>query len=93
MQRKAEVFFRTVAAIIGGYFVSAIFSIAFVPILVWLQWCDQNEAVMIATMLSYIIYFAVIIISFSRQSTLLLWRDIVLTLCIGCGTYSAMGNI
>ncbi len=93
MTRKAEVFFRTIAAIFGGYLIAAIFSMAFVPILVWLQWCDQNEAVMIATMLSYIIYFAVIIISFSRQSTLLLWRDIVLTLCLGCATYLSMGSL
>jgi len=93
MTRKAEVFFRSVAAIVGGYSIAAVFSLAFVPVLVWLQWCNQNDAVMIATMLSYIIYFSVIIISFSRESTLLLWRDIALTLCLGCAMYSAMGSL
>jgi hypothetical protein len=93
MSRKAEVYSRSVAAIFGGYTIAAVFSLAFVPVLVWLRWCSQNEAVMIATMLSYIIYFSVIIISFSRESTLLLWRDIVLTLCLGGAIYSAMDSL
>jgi len=55
MKHNFNVLFRTLAAIVGGYLVSAAFSVAFVPVLVWGQICEQNEAVMVVTMLSYIV--------------------------------------
>ena len=90
MKNKLDVFFRTLAAIIGGYIVSIAFSLSFVPVLVWWQACEQNEAVMIATMLSYIVYFIVIIMSFSRKSSWLLWRDILLSLSFLYGIFWLM---
>jgi Kef-type K+ transport system membrane component KefB len=93
MKKKLDVFFRTLAAIIGGYIVSVAFSISFVRILVWLQACEQNEAVMVATMLSYIVYFIIIITSFSRKSSWLLWRDILLSLSFLYGIYWLMSTL
>jgi len=82
MKHKIDVFFRTLAAIIGGYLVSVAFSFTFVSVLVWLVACEKNEAVMVSTMLSYLVYFTIIIISFSRKSSFLLWRDIFITFCL-----------
>lgn len=90
MKNKLDVFFRTIAAIIGGYIVSITFSLSFVPVLVWWQACEQSEAVMVATMLSYIVYFIVIIMSFSRKSSWLLWRDILLSISFLYGIFGLM---
>jgi len=93
MKHKYDVLLRTIAAIFGGYFVSSAFSLACVPILVWLQACDRNEAIMVASMLSYVVYFTVIIMSFSRKSSWLLWRDIVLSLCLLLITFWLMDDV
>ncbi|MEO9946877.1 hypothetical protein [Paraglaciecola sp.] len=93
MKHKLDVLFRLIAAILGGYLVSIGFSIAFVPVLVWLNLCSQAEAVMVATMLSYIVYFTVIIVSFCRRSPWLLWRDMSLSLCLLAATYWGMGAL
>lgn len=93
MKHKLDVLFRTLAAIVGGYFVSAAFSVAFVPVLVWAKICEQNEAVMVAIMLSYTVYFAVIILSFCRKSGWRIWRDIVLFLCLCWTTYYFLGDV
>lgn len=87
MKHNLDVLFRIIAAIIGGYLVSVCFSFAFVPILVWLKLCSQAEAVMVATMLSYIVYFIIIIVGFCRRSPWLLWRDIVLLASLLWMTY------
>lgn len=93
MKHKFDVLFRTIAAVFGGYLLSVAFSFAFVPVLVWTQASIQNEAVMVATMLSYVVFFAVTIISFCRKSTLRLWRDLLLTLCLCWVTYWLMGEV
>ena len=82
MKHKHDVLLRTFAAIFGGYCVSLAFSFAFVPVLTWLKACDKNEAVIVASMFSYIVYFMLIIMGFSRKNSLLLCRDIVLMLCM-----------
>ena len=93
MKHKLGVLFRTLAAIVGGYLVSAAFSVAFVPVLVWANICEQNEAVMVATMLSYIVYFAVIILSFCRKDVWRIWRDIVLTVCLCWTSYYLLADL
>jgi hypothetical protein len=93
MKHNLNVLFRTLAAIVGGYLVSAAFSVAFVPVLVWGQICEQNEAVMVVTMLSYIVYFTVIILSFCRKNVWRIWRDIVLTVCLCWTTYYVLGDL
>jgi len=93
MKHNLDVLFRTLAAIVGGYLVSAAFSVAFVPVLVLGQICEQNEAVMVVTMLSYTIFFAVIILSFCRENVWRIWRDIILTLCLCWTTYYLLGDL
>jgi hypothetical protein len=93
MTHKFDVLFRTLAAIVGGYLVSAAFSVAFVPVLVFGEICEQNEAVMVATMLSYTVYFAVIILSFCRKNVWRIWRDIVLTVCLCWTSYYLLADI
>ena len=93
MKHKLGVLFRTLAAIVGGYLVSAAFSVAFVPVLVWAKMCKQNEAVMVATMLSYIVYFTVIILSFCRKDVWRIWRDIVLTVCLCWTSYYLLADL
>lgn len=93
MKRNLDVMFRTIAAIVGGYFVSALFSFVFVLILVWIQATTQHEAVMVATMFSYIVYFVVIILSFCRKNSWLLWRDLLLTTCLLSAIYCLIGGV
>jgi hypothetical protein len=90
MKHNYDVLLRTIAAIIGGYCVSLTFTFTLVPVLVEFKACEKNEAVMVASMLSYVVYFSVIIISFSRKNSWLLWRDITLTICILSSTYWLM---
>ncbi|WP_299270242.1 hypothetical protein [uncultured Psychrosphaera sp.] len=82
MKHNLDVFSRVIAAVIGGYALSVAFSFAFAQLLVWGQICELNEAVMSASMLSYVVYFIVIIACFCRKSAWLLWRDILLSLCL-----------
>ncbi|WP_339769780.1 hypothetical protein [uncultured Paraglaciecola sp.] len=84
MKHRIDVSLRLIAAIVGGYLVSIAFSFAYVPLLVLSHASDKHEAVMVSTMLSYVLYFAVIIISFCRQSSALLWRDLFIILSV-CG--------
>jgi predicted cobalt transporter CbtA len=84
MTHQVDVLLRTIAALIGGYLVSVAFSFACVPILVLSHTCEKHEAVMVGTMLSYLVYFAVIIVSFCRKSSVLLWRDLGMFLGL-CG--------
>ena len=93
MNYKLDVLSRSIAAIFGGYAISVAFSFFGVAVLGWVKACDQNEAIMIATMLSYIVYFSVIILSFSRQSSRLLWQDIILILSFFTATYWLLGGI
>lgn len=93
MKHNLDVMFRIIAAIVGGYFVSAIFSFVFVRILVWMQATTQHEAVMVATMFSYVIYFTVIILSFCRKNTWLLWRDLLLITCLLGAIYWLIGDV
>lgn len=92
MKHKFDVLFRTLAAMIGGYLVSVAFSLAAVPLLVWTGASGPNEAVMVATMFSYLIYFCVIIISFCRRNSLLLWRDIVLAISLCAAIFYILGE-
>lgn len=75
---QLDVSLRLIAAVVGGYLVAVAFSFACVPLLVLSQACDKNEAVMVSSMLSYLLYFAVIIVSFCRKSSAVLWRDLTL---------------
>ncbi|MEM5498901.1 hypothetical protein WNY77_15935 [Paraglaciecola mesophila] len=93
MKHQLDVSLRMIAAIVGGYLASVAFSFACVPLLVLSHLCDQNEAVMVSTMLSYLLYFSVIIISFCRKSSVLLWRDLCLMLSV-CGVIIyALGDV
>ena len=87
MKHKLDVFSRIIAAVIGGYVLSVAFSFAFAQLLVWLKICELNEAVMSASMLSYVVFFIVIIVSFCRKNSWLLWRDILLSLCLLSAVY------
>lgn len=84
IKHRIDVSLRLIAAIGGGYLVSIAFSFACVPLLVLSHACDKHEAVMVSTMLSYVLYFAIIIISFCRHSSALLWRDLFFILSV-CG--------
>ena len=85
MKHKFDVFFRTIAATFGGYFTSVLFSIGWVPVLVSTGAASPAEAVMVTTMLSYVLYFSLFIFCFCRKHVGLLWRDmlILFSLCIG----------
>tara|TARA_R110002167_G_scaffold361999_1_gene580819 strand:+ start:17058 stop:17339 length:282 start_codon:yes stop_codon:yes gene_type:complete len=93
MKHNLDVMFRILAAIAGGYLVSVLFSFVVVLILVWMQATTQHEAVMVATMFSYVVYFAVIILSFCRKSAWLLWRDLLLITCLLGAIYWLMGEL
>lgn len=77
---------RCIAAIFGGYAVSALFSLAYVPMQMTLFNSNLADAILIATMLSYIVYIAVFIDCFCRSSAIKSWRNIFLL----AGVFSAI---
>ncbi|MDO6840093.1 hypothetical protein Q4602_11485 [Paraglaciecola chathamensis] len=79
---QLDVSLRLIAAVVGGYLVAVAFSFACVPLLVLSHACGEQEAVMVSSMLSYLLYFAVIIVSFCRKSSVLLWRDLALIMFV-----------
>lgn len=59
---------RSIAAILGGYVLSSLFAISASKLLVWCS-MPVGDAVLLASMLSYIIFFAAFIFAFSNVST------------------------
>ncbi len=76
MTHSKQVWLRCITATVGGYAISTGFSIALVPALtVWLNY-TLSTSVLITTMLSYLCYFIVIILSFCLPTLLSLWRNL-----------------
>jgi len=76
MTHSKQVWLRCITATIGGYAISSGFSIAMVPALtLWLNY-TLSTSVLITTMLSYLCYFIVIILSFCLPTLLSLWRNL-----------------
>lgn len=73
MTYRLHVLARCIAAILGGYAVSSLFSIAFVNLLVNAFEYPKGVSVLTAAMLSYVLFFLVFILCFSpiRLSKLL----------------------
>mgnify|MGYP007120750429 FL=1 len=69
---------RCLAAIAGGYIVAALSSLALVPLQVSLFGNRQEDAILIATIFSYLVYFAVIIDCFCRSTASRAWRNILI---------------
>ncbi|SFC32843.1 hypothetical protein [Pseudoalteromonas denitrificans] len=78
MHYRLNITSRALAAIFGGYAFAVASSFALVPILMLFFSLVKSDAVYLATMLSYIFYFAAIIFSFCRSSILLVCRDMTL---------------
>ena len=76
MNNRLSVTSRTLAAIFGSYGLAVASSFALVPIFMQVFGCLKADAVYLATIFSYIFYFASVIFSFTRVSALLVWRDI-----------------
>lgn len=92
MSKKLSVVSRCIAASIGGYAISILFSLAVVPLFALILFLTINEAVMLASMLSYLVFFFIIIASFSKKSARLLWRDLLVAAAILGGIYFTLGH-
>lgn len=68
---------RCLAAIAGGYLVACLSSLVLVPVQLALFNNRVEDAILIATMFSYVVYFAVIIDCFCQGSALKAWRNIL----------------
>ncbi|WP_281556379.1 hypothetical protein [Thalassomonas sp. RHCl1] len=68
---------RCLAAIVGGYIVAALSSLALVPVQMSLFDNRLEDAILIATMFSYLVYIAVIIDCFCRSSASRAWRNVL----------------
>lgn len=74
MKYSTHVWLRCITAVIGGYAISTSFSIALVP--VFTQWLNVSlsASVLTATMLCYLCYFTIIILSFCLPTLKRLWQ-------------------
>jgi hypothetical protein len=95
MTHSKQVWLRCITATVGGYAISTGFSIALVPALtVWLNY-TLSTSVLITTMLSYLCYFIVIILSFCLPTLLSLWRNLFIfcTLLLACYQIAIHNNL
>ncbi|AMJ87045.1 hypothetical protein Q4524_13180 [Alteromonas stellipolaris] len=65
MNKNVDIILRSIAAVIGGYVLSALSSIYLTYGLVNLLYINDGVAVLSASMLSYIVFFALFIASFA----------------------------
>ncbi|WP_299008927.1 hypothetical protein [uncultured Shewanella sp.] len=84
---------RCLAAVVGGYCVASLSSLALVPVQRALFHYPVEDAILIATMLSYLVFFAVIIDCFCQDSPLKAWRNIVVYSLIFIGICSYYGGL
>jgi len=90
MTHTVEVLLRCIAAIVGGYALSALFSVALVPVFVHGLESSLSSSVLIATMLSYMVFFVVIIMSFCRISLKGLYLGIMTSSILLWSVYKAL---
>ena len=67
---------RCLAAIVGGYLVASLASLALVPLQMALFNYTLEDAILTATMFSYLVYIAIIIDCFCRSTASRAWRNI-----------------
>lgn len=65
MTYSTQIIFRIIAATLGAYFVSVLFSLAAVPAMTFLIGSRLSDAVYSSTLWSYVVFFLVFIASFS----------------------------
>jgi len=65
LNKNVDIILRSIAAVIGGYVLSALSSIYLTYGLVNLLYINDGVAVLSASMLSYIVFFALFIASFA----------------------------
>lgn len=68
MSDSSNIILRLIAATVGAYGISVLFSLAIVPIFVLLLSSQLSDAVYSATMWSYVVFFLVFIASFAVSS-------------------------
>ncbi|WP_299494511.1 hypothetical protein [uncultured Shewanella sp.] len=77
MKTSLTISIRCLAAVVGGYFVASLSSLALVPVQLALFKLTVEDAILIATMLSYVVFFVVFIDCFCQGSALKAWRNIL----------------
>lgn len=68
MSHSTNIILRLVAATLGAYGASVVFSLAIVPVFVFALSSQLSDAVYAATMWSYVVFFLVFIASFAVAS-------------------------
>lgn len=77
-----QIWLRCITAIIGGYAISTGFSISLVPVVnLWMNY-TLSVSILITTMLGYVCYFIIIILSFSSPTLKCLWRNLFILCAI-----------
>ncbi|WP_298774321.1 hypothetical protein [uncultured Shewanella sp.] len=84
---------RCLAAVVGGYCVACLSSLALVPVQRALFNYPVEDAILIATMFSYLVFFAVIIDCFCQDSAFKAWRNILVYSVIFIGICGFCGGI
>lgn len=79
---KIAVLSRCVVAILGGYLLSSLFSVAYVKVLVAVFHFPHGDSVLIATMFAYLVYFVVFILCFCPFGI----RSISTAMTLSCST-------
>jgi hypothetical protein len=98
MSNSANIILRLIAATVGAYGVSAIFSLAIVPVFIFILSSRLSDAVYAATMWSYVIFFLIFIASFAISSVKKVYFSLLAIsgCCYGvfllASTFSPMGT-
>jgi len=92
MTFSRDVFFRLIAAALGGYLCAVLFSFALVPVLVAVLSSQLGDAVYAATMWSYVCFFIVFIMSFAVGSVKRLYAYLI-SFCFICHLMTHFSSI
>lgn len=68
MSNSTYIILRLLAATLGAYGISVVFSLAIVPVFIFVLSSQLSDAVYAATMWSYVIFFLIFIASFAISS-------------------------
>lgn len=82
MSNSINISLRLLAATLGAYGVSVVFSLAIVPVFILVLSSQLSDAVYAATMWSYVIFFLIFIASFAVSSVKKLY--LYLLMISGC---------
>lgn len=82
---------RVLAAVVGGYIVTSLMTLALTLALTWIG-TSQAEALMASTIASFLVYAAIVMAAFHVRTASRAWMGLVLA-AIPCGAIIALSKL